>query len=204
MDRLWSHAQDLPGHLQRLAAEGADEGSRLLEQGSTNLKQTFDEGTRVVQEGLKQTFDEGARIIQENLKQTFDEGARTVQQGVQESLKQAFNECLTEARRKIKEENVPAAVSRTVQQGVHEGLKQAFEECLTQACRDIQEKDVRVDVFRNFLECYRKAEGSSRAVAWWGAFLPLVTTVAIFGGSITFTLIIQEIANPARLNPDDE
>jgi hypothetical protein len=46
-------------------------------------------------------------------------------------------------------------------------------------------------------------ESAERAIQWWEAFLPQAVNVSIFGGSITFSIAIQEIANPARLNPSD-
>ncbi|EON69857.1 hypothetical protein W97_09120 [Coniosporium apollinis CBS 100218] len=145
------------------------------------------EGFSLVQQhlsaGVTKTFDEGAGIIQQGLKQTFDEGARTIQEGLNDALKQTFKDGAC-----------------TIQQGVQQGFRQAFDKGLTDARGYIKKKDDLATVFKDFLECYLKAEAKDRAVRWWQSFLPLVITVAVFGGSITFTLIIQEIADPVELN----
>ncbi|KAH0537510.1 hypothetical protein FGG08_005685 [Glutinoglossum americanum] len=43
-----------------------------------------------------------------------------------------------------------------------------------------------------------------RAVEWWEGFLPAVIGVSTFGGSITFSVIVSEIADPGRLNPSNQ
>ncbi|SPO06805.1 uncharacterized protein DNG_09499 [Cephalotrichum gorgonifer] len=47
------------------------------------------------------------------------------------------------------------------------------------------------------------AEPSERTVQWWENYLATLIAISTFGGSITFSLIISDIANPARLNPED-
>ncbi|KAL8393684.1 hypothetical protein RB595_003427 [Gaeumannomyces hyphopodioides] len=38
---------------------------------------------------------------------------------------------------------------------------------------------------------------------WWERYLAAVIGISTFGGSITFSVIVSEIADPARLNPEN-
>lgn len=49
-------------------------------------------------------------------------------------------------------------------------------------------------------EEYKKAE---HIITWWEKYLASVIAVSIFGGSITFSVVLQDIVDPARLNPED-
>jgi hypothetical protein len=40
-------------------------------------------------------------------------------------------------------------------------------------------------------------------VEWWDRYLAAIIGISTFGGSITFSVIVSEIANPARLNPQN-
>ncbi|KAJ9419547.1 hypothetical protein QL093DRAFT_2591123 [Fusarium oxysporum] len=122
--------------------------------------------------------------------------------------------CREECARSIREATVEGfsnprepirhAVNDGLQDGIREGkgiMRDTIRNSIQAEIRLAQEKIVDTVNTRNN-NSIDSTDTTGLALRWWDEFLRHIITISVFGGSITLTVIVQAIQDPAELNKD--
>ncbi|KAF5718466.1 hypothetical protein FMUND_5236 [Fusarium mundagurra] len=130
------------------------------------------------------------------------------------SMSQTMENCREECARSVCEaivegfnnarEPIRHAVNDGLQDGIREGqgiMRDTIQNCIQAEIRLAQENIVDTVNNRN-KNGIDGTDDTELALRWWDEFLRHTITISVFGGSITLTVIVQAIQDPAELNKD--
>jgi hypothetical protein len=109
-----------------------------------------------------------------------------------------------QAEIRVVRETVQGAVNEGLQVGILSGqeiLRDAIGNSIQSGISGVQESVVDI-IKKSVKDGIQSADDTERFLRWWNEFLGHIVTVSIFGGSITFTVVVQQIQDPAELNGD--
>ncbi len=147
------------------------------------LRNIFNE----VQRGITQGFEDAQATIQNAVENGIQAGMNGDQATIQNAIDTGVQAGLNEVQRSITQglDDAQATIQNAVENGVQAGLNNVPESV------------------QNLIKgAIRDADETAPALKWWDAFITHTIMVSIFGGSITFTVIVQQIQDPAELHEE--